>query len=88
MAVSEAANEAMSEARRHHLYESARGSWDEEAAETLIESMPHPAADLATKRDIADLRAEMHDLFRTQTWRFTGAIIAGLGVAAAVGRFG
>lgn len=88
-----------SEARRHHLYERARASWDDEAAETLIESLPHPAAELASQRDIADLRAatqtdiadlraEMHSLFRAQTWRFSGAIIAGMGVAAAIGRVG
>lgn len=54
----------------------------------MIESLPHPAAELATKRDIADLRAEMHALIRAQTWRLTGAIIAGMGVAAAIDRVG
>lgn len=51
---------------------SSRESWDEEAAETLIESLPIPAVELATKQDlraemaevrseIANLRAEMID---------------------------
>ncbi len=118
---------AVNERQRVSLYESARETWNEEDAETLLKSLPHPAADLATKRDIValrgelrgeirdlrgdmesmrgelrgdmegmrgelrgeikDLRGEMLDRFRAQTMWFSGALVAGMGVAASIGRF-
>ncbi len=114
---------AVNERQRVSLYESARETWNEEDAETLLKSLPHPAADLATKRDlvelradmegmrgelrgeikdlrgdmesmrgelsgeIKDLRGEMLDRFRAQTMWFSGALVAGMGVAASIGRF-
>jgi len=95
---------SISERARHHLYESARRTWDGDAAEALMALLPPVGwADVATKSDLqgvertlrADLRAEtqtlraeMHSLFRAQTWRFSGAILAGMGLAAAVARLG
>lgn len=40
------------------------------------------------RAEIHMVRAEMHSLFRAQTWRFSGAILAGMGLAAAIARLG
>lgn len=86
---------AVNEAERHHLYECARETWDEKAAETLIESFPHPTAELATKRDLAELRAELGDRIgelrsemHGMTWRLIGAVALIVGVAETLGRVG
>jgi hypothetical protein len=41
---------------RLHLYEQARGSWDEDAARTLMTALPWDVAELATKQDLEVLR--------------------------------
>jgi hypothetical protein len=48
------------ETARLHLYEQARSTWDDEAARTLMTSLPWDVHDLATKQDLAamDLHIE------------------------------
>ncbi|MCZ7528928.1 MAG: hypothetical protein M5U31_00425 [Acidimicrobiia bacterium] len=44
---------AIDEHTRHHLHELARETWDDEAADTLMEMLPPVGwADVATKRDL------------------------------------
>ena len=56
----------ITESRRLALFESARTSWGEETAQTLMDLLPPDPDQLATKADVAlvraDLRAEMADL--------------------------
>lgn len=62
-----------------------------------MQSLQHPASELATKQDlraeIADLRAEMHEMYgrvqatlRAQTVWFITAVAIIVGVAQAIGR--
>ena len=51
------------EAARLHLYERAKESWDDDAAQTLMSSLPWGVAGLATKQDLEGLRAATkHDI--------------------------
>ena len=43
---------ATDEAARHHLYEHARTTWDDEAARTLMSALPWDVRELATKQDL------------------------------------
>ena len=57
---------AIDDAARLHLYEQARSTWDAEAANTLINSMPTPTDRIATRDDLtvlsAELRAEIAEI--------------------------
>jgi len=47
---------AIDEHARHHLHEMARSTWDDEAADGLMELLPPVGwADVATKRDLEQL---------------------------------
>lgn len=40
------------------------------------------------RAEMQGLRAEMHKLISSLTWRFNGALLAGMGLAAAIARYG
>jgi hypothetical protein len=42
--------------------------------------------DWATKADLADLRTELHDQLRAQTWRLAGLVVAMSGLMFGVAR--
>jgi len=50
------------ESRRLALFESARTSWGEPTAETLMDLLPPDPGQLATKSDLASVRADLADL--------------------------
>lgn len=56
----------ISEHARLHLYEAARGTWDDEAATALMSALPPDRDQLATKADLAELgsatRADLAEL--------------------------
>ncbi len=55
---------ALDEHTRHHLHELARQSWDDVAADTLMEMLPPVGwADVATKRDLDALEERMNYRF-------------------------
>ncbi|MGN6692868.1 MAG: hypothetical protein ACTHN0_01720 [Aquihabitans sp.] len=61
----------IAESRRLALFESAKTSWGEDTAQTLMDLLPPDPDALATKADlrtvIAELRSEMHQLIGEQT---------------------
>lgn len=79
------------ERRRLHLYEVVRDQLGQDAAATLMELLPVDTSQLATKQDLvvlgAELRAEMHELFREQTNRILmfvlPTMLSGIGLAFA-----
>jgi hypothetical protein len=91
---------AVDEQRRLRLYEAVKQVLGEQEAATLMEYLPPVGwADVATKRDldamradmhaeIAGLRAEMHDALREQTTRLLTWMIptwlSAVGIAVAV----
>ncbi len=75
---------AIDEHTRHHLHEFARETWDDQAADTLMEMLPPVGwADVATKRDLdaleerMDARFEMVDLRLASFEERTDARFAG-----------
>ena len=86
---------AVEERRRLELYEAAREHLGEGPAGILLELLPMDVSDLATKQDLrvlsAELRAEMHGLFREQTNRILMFLIptmlSGIGLAFVAARF-
>ncbi|MEZ5171341.1 MAG: hypothetical protein R3A49_11410 [Acidimicrobiia bacterium] len=62
---------AIDEHTRHHLHEVARETWDDEAADTLMEMLPPVGwADVATKRDLDALEERMDFRFGALEARF------------------
>ena len=61
----------IAESRRLALFESAKTSWGEDTAQTLMDLLPPDPDALATKADLqvglASLRSEMHQAFTQQT---------------------
>jgi hypothetical protein len=55
------------ESRRLALFESARTSWGEPTAETLMDLLPSDPVQLAMKADLADLRADLIERMSDQT---------------------
>jgi hypothetical protein len=66
---------AIAESRRLTLFESAKTSWGEDTAQTLMDLLPPDPMALATKSDLAvlgsELRVEMADL-RSETAKLGG----------------
>jgi hypothetical protein len=95
---------AADEQRRLRLYEAVRQAPGDQEAATLMEYLPPVGwADIATRRDldalgaelrgeIAGLRVEMHDALREQTTRLVTWMIptwlSAVGIALAVARAG
>jgi hypothetical protein len=91
---------AISEESRHHLYIRLEEILGAEEATTLMEYLPPGGwADVATKRDldalavtinmathrdIADLRAHFERELRVSSWRFISVFVAAVSVAVAV----
>jgi hypothetical protein len=79
-------NMTIDDAARLRLYESARRTLGPEEADTLMASLPpshwdrlatkDDLAHLATKMELADLRAEMADRFEKQTRTFVVSLVA------------
>jgi hypothetical protein len=72
---------APNEAARHHLYEQARTTWDDDAARTLMTALPWDPAEFATKQDLRELRFEMQAGFE-RSLRLTVIAIVTVQVAA------
>ena len=87
--------------RRLELFDAARTQLGEGPAGTLMELLPVPGDELATRQDLAltraelraemaELRTEMHDLFREQTTRILLVVVptmlSGVGLAFAAAR--
>ena len=64
------------DAARLHLYERARSTWGAEAADTLMNAIPSTTDHLATREDLANLRAEMHRSISSSTRTIVFAMIA------------
>ncbi|MEZ5171354.1 MAG: hypothetical protein R3A49_11475 [Acidimicrobiia bacterium] len=68
---------AIDEHTRHHVHEWARRTWDEEAADTLMEMLPPVGwADVATKRDLDALEERMGLRFDAVKHEFRGELHA------------
>lgn len=84
------------ERKRIELYEAMREFVGEIPAMTLLELLPMDTSQLATKQDLAlqtaELRAEMHELFREQTNRILmfvlPTMLSGVGLAFAAAKLG
>lgn len=58
----------------------------EEETEALMSELPASPNDMpATKTDLVEFRAEIHDLFRQMAMWTVTAIVAGMGFAAGIG---
>ena len=91
---------ALDEHARHHVHDWARQTWDEAAADSLMEMLPPVGwADVATKRDLdhlgTELRLEMQSLEHRLsgdmahlearlTQRMLTTMITGMGIQTAV----
>ena len=79
----------ITESRRLALFESARVSWGDETAQTLMDMLPPDLDVLATKTDLADLRVEMHRAFAEQTRTLVlataGMVLTGISLSFAAG---
>ncbi len=92
---------ALSAKHRSRIYEQLSPMLGEEEAEALLSQFPSrdldepvtkefvraEIGDLRTelRSDIADLRTELHDRLRELTMWVAGALLAGMGAAAAIG---
>jgi hypothetical protein len=84
------------ERRRHGLYEVAKRDWGEEHAATLMELLPPVGwGDVATKRDLDQLRDQLTDRLtasireaenRMIRWAVT-TMLAGMGLAFVAAQF-
>jgi hypothetical protein len=87
---------AVDERARHALHEAAKRTWGENEAVTLMEYLPPVGwADVATKRDLDQLEAQLTDRFTGAIHRaessllrwMVGTMLTGIGVAFAAARF-
>jgi hypothetical protein len=68
---------AITERARRDLYEHAEETWGKEAADTLMAHLPPTGwADVATKTDLALLRAEMEALLHRELGKQTRTFFA------------
>ncbi len=76
------------EAARHHLYEHARTTWDDDAARTLMSALPWDVTELASKQDLRELEhkldAKLERGFRLQFVALAALNASLVGVVAAV----
>lgn len=80
----------LSQAHRRSIHTSLTPVLGEEETDALMSEFPTSPNDVpVTKADLADFRAEIHDLFRRMAMWVTIAIITamigGMGVAAGIG---
>lgn len=68
---------AITERARRDLYEHAEGTWGKETADTLMAHLPPVGwADVATKTDLALLRADMEALLHRELGKQTRVFFA------------
>jgi hypothetical protein len=77
-----------STADRLRLYEHAKESWGDEPARTLMDLLPTDASQLATKDDVAvlraEIRAELHQAMAEQTRTLVLASVGAIMTATAL----